>query len=251
MVPMIGITCNYDSKDTVGQSSCMGIAGQDWNFVAGDYVYAVEKAGGIPVILPRLKKMEVLEPFLEKLDGILVSGGHDVNPRSYGSRITGKCGRIVPERDEMDLFITRYALDHEKPLLGICRGIQILCAATGGTIYQDLESEGGFMHHFMDNSPREYPVHKIEIEQDSLLGKIFGKTEVEVNSYHHQAVKKVGPGIKITARSEDGVPESIELEDTKAFVLGVQWHPEMMFTSEEQQKIFKAFIEACTKRTVD
>lgn len=245
MAPMIGITCNYDPKDTVGQTSCMGIAGQDWDFVAGDYVYAVEKAGGIPLILPRLKNMDNLKPLLDKLDGILVSGGHDVDPRSYGARITGKCGRIVPERDTMDLYITRYALENGKPLLGICRGIQILCAATGGTIYQDLESEGNFMHHFMDASPRQYPVHKVKIAEGSLLEKIFGKTEVEVNSYHHQAVKTVGKGMKIIACSEDGVPEAVEPENSKAFVLGVQWHPEMMFTSEEQQKIFKAFVRAC------
>lgn len=245
MAPIIGITCNYDPKDTVGQSSCMGIAGQDWNFVAGDYIYAVEKVGGIPVLLPRMKDMKKLKPLLEKLDGILVSGGHDVDPRSYGARITGKCGRIVPERDVMDVFITRYALENHKALLGICRGVQILCAATGGTIYQDLEAEGNFMHHFMDNSPRQYPVHKVEFEKNSLLAEIFGKTEVEVNSYHHQAVKTVGDKMKITAHSEDGVIEAIELKNSPVFVLGVQWHPEMMFSSEEQQKIFQAFVTAC------
>lgn len=245
MKPVIGITCNYDWKDTVGQSSCMGIAGQDWNFLAGDYIYAIEKFGGIPVILPRMKDTSNLKPFLETLDGILISGGHDVDPRTYGARISGKCGRIVPERDTMDLTIAQTALKLKKPLLGICRGIQILAAVTGGTLYQDLESEGSYQHHFMDSSPRQYPVHQVYIEKNSRLGKIFGKSIIEVNSYHHQAVKSVGKDMKIIARSDDGVIEGIEGQETDTFVLGVQWHPEMMFTSEEQGKIFQNFIAAC------
>ncbi len=245
MKPVIGITCNYDWKDTVGQSSCMGIAGQDWNFLAGDYVYAIEKAGGIPVILPRMKDMSILRPYLETLDGILVSGGHDVDPRNYGARISGKCGRIVPERDDMDLAITKAALELKKPLLGICRGIQILATATGGTLYQDLESEGPYQHHFMDNSPRQYPVHQVTLEKDSQLAEIFGKTVVAVNSYHHQAVKTVGETMRIIARSDDGVVEGIEGKASDQFILGVQWHPEMMFDSEEQGKIFRAFLVAC------
>lgn len=245
--PVIGLTCNFDTRDTVGMSSCMGIAGQDWDFVTGDYVYALEKAGAIPVILPRMKDMKTLAPFLDTLDGVLVSGGHDVDPRSYNTRISGKCGRIVPERDEMDLFITHYAYDHKKPLLGICRGIQIMDAAFGGTLYQDLESEGPYMHHFMDNSPRQCPVHKNTLEAGSLLAKIYGKTEIQVNSYHHQAVKTVGPAVTVTAHSEDGVIEGIEVEGGHPFTVGVQWHPEMMYDSEEQAKIFKAFVEACKK----
>ena len=243
--PVIGVTCNYDTSDSFGIANGVGTAGQDWNYVAGDYAYALEKAGAIPVLLPHLKDMAVLVPFLDTLDGLLVTGGHDVDPRNYNTRMSGKCGRVIPERDEMDLFLTRYAYDHKKPLLGICRGIQIMNVAFGGTLYQDLESEGPYQHHFMDNSPRQYPVHKDTLERGSLLAKIYGKTEIQVNSYHHQAVKTPGENVTVTARSEDGVIEGIEVSGGNPFTVGVQWHPEMMYTSEEQAKIFRAFTAAC------
>ena len=244
--PLIGITVNYDPLDIVGMSSCMGISGQDWSFVAGDYVYGIEKAGGIPVLLPRTKSVETLKPLIDAMDGILVTGGHDVDPHSYNERTKGYCGRVVPQRDEMDLFVTRYAYEQKKPLLGICRGIQIMNAAFGGKLYQDLEKEGGFEHHFMDNTPREYPVHTVTIEKDSILGRILGET-AEVNSFHHQAVKDPGENVRIIAHSADGVPESIEVSGGNAFTLGVQWHPEMMFTSDVQLKIFRALVDACAK----
>jgi len=247
MRPIIGITCNYDPLDTVGKASEMGTEGQDWNFLAGDYVYAVEEAGGIPVILPRCKDMTVLEPLLERLDGVLISGGHDVAPATYGQRIKGCCGRVIHERDEMDLAILRYAYEKKKPILAICRGTQILNAAMGGTVYQDLEKEGGFEEHAMDNSARQYPVHQVEITPDSRLFQILGQAKAAVNSYHHQAVKEPGANVKITARSEEGVVEAIEVSGGADFVVGVQWHPEMMFSSEEQKKLFRAFVKACTK----
>lgn len=246
--PVIGVTCNYDPQDGLGLQSGVGIAGQDWLYLAGDYVYAVEKAGGIPVLLPRLKAMQELDPLLATLDGVLVTGGHDVDPKNYGTRMIGQCGRIIPERDKMDLYITRYALANKKPFLGICRGIQILTTALGGTLYQDLESEGGYLKHFMGNSPREYSVHKNLVEKDSLLYTILCNDSVEVNSYHHQAVKNPGTKLKVTARSEDGVIEAVELKDAEVFTLGVQWHPEMMFTTQEQQNIFKAFVTAAANQ---
>ena len=245
MRPIIGITVNYDPKETVGMASGMGVAGQDWDFVSGDYIYSIERAGGIPVLLPRLEDMSVLEPLIDKLDGVLVSGGHDVDPHGYGERTQGYCGRLVPERDVMDLAITRYAYEKKKPILAICRGIQILNVALGGNLYQDLEREGGFCHHFMDNTPREYPVHSNTIAEGSILEGIYGKSEIEVNSFHHQAVKDAAPAAVITATSSDGVPEGIEVSGGHPFTIGVQWHPEMMFRSEEQQKLFRAFVKAC------
>lgn len=245
--PLIGITVNYDTKDQVGLASCMGIAGQDWNFIYGDYVYAIEKAGGLPVLLPRLKNNKGYDPILEKLDGVLLSGGHDVDPRTYGERMLGVCGSIIPERDQMDLYIARYAVDHKKALLAICRGIQILNVAIGGTLYQDLESQGDYLHHFMSNSPRQYPVHEVQLTEGSTLAQIYGKTEISVNSYHHQAVKEPGKIAKVTALSDDHVIEAIEVKEAHPFTIGVQWHPEMMFDSEEQGKIFKAFVEAAAE----
>lgn len=245
--PLIGITVNYDPLDTVGMESLMGITGQDWDFVAGDYVYGLEKAGATPVLIPRTADNETLKPLIDALDGVLVSGGHDVDPASYQERILGHCGRIVPERDAMDIFITRYAYEQGKAILGICRGCQIMNVAFGGNMYQDLEkeSDGKFLHHFMGNSPRNRVVHKDTLAPGSIVAQIFGKETLSVNSYHHQAVKEPGENVTFTAWSEDGVPEALEISGKHPFVVGVQWHPEMMFDSEEQLKIFQAFTEAC------
>lgn len=247
MKPFIGITCNYDTKDTVGEVTQMGIPGQDWDYVAGDYIYAIEKAGGIPVLLPRTEDPADLEPLIDRLDGILVSGGHDVNPALYHARITGKCGRIIPERDTMDLAVASYSYQHKKPLLGICRGIQILNVMSGGTINQDVIGDSRFNHSVIDMLPRNLPSHKAEILEGSLLYQIFGKKEVAVNSFHHQAVEDVGPKTTVIARSDDGVTEGIFIEGGNPFTMGVQWHPEMMYTDDEQQKIFRAFVDACRK----
>lgn len=241
--PLIGITCNYDYRDTVGIASGMGICGQDWNFLAGDYVYILERAGAVPVLIPRCGNFETLQPLLERLDGILVSGGHDIGPGQYGAPTKGYCGTVIPMRDDHDLAVARYAFAHQKAVLGICRGIQVLNVARGGTIYQDIEKEGGFENHFGDRYPRNFAWHDVILSENSQLWDIFSKERVSVNSFHHQAVLKPGEGVKIVARSADGVPEAIEVEGFH-FAVGVQWHPEMMFDSEEQFKLFKAFVNA-------
>lgn len=124
--PVIGVTCNFDYRDAVGMVSGMGITGQDWDFVSGDYVYILEKAGAIPVLIPQYGDLEAAKPFLEQLDGVLISGGHDVGPERYGAFPKGYCGTIMPMRDEQDIAISRYfMMEKKKPILGICRGIQI------------------------------------------------------------------------------------------------------------------------------
>lgn len=242
--PLIGITCNYDYRDQVGAVSGMGICGQDWNFIAGDYVYIVERAGGTPVLIPQCKSFESVRPLLEHLDGIIISGGHDVGPENYHAFPKGYCGTIIPERDRSDLAVTQYALEHDKALLGICRGIQILNVARGGTLYQDLEKDGNFEHHFGDKYPRNVGWHTVRFAQDSKLYDIYGAGEIAVNSFHHQAVWDPGEGVSITAYSSDGVPEAIEVAGYK-FALAVQWHPEMMYDSDEQLKLIRAFVDAC------
>ena len=129
---MIGVTCNFDYRDAVGMVSGMGITGQDWDFVSGDYVYILEKAGAIPVLIPQYGDLEAAKPFLEQLDGVLISGGHDVGPERYGAFPKGYCGTIMPMRDEQDIAISRYfMMEKKKPILGICRGIQIMNVACG------------------------------------------------------------------------------------------------------------------------
>ncbi|UZT83044.1 gamma-glutamyl-gamma-aminobutyrate hydrolase family protein [Caproicibacterium sp. BJN0003] len=244
MKPLIGITCNYDYHDDVGRVSKMGIDGQDWNFIAGDYINAIEKVGGCPVVIPLCSNFEDLKDILDRMDGIMISGGHDVGPENYGERARG-CGAIMPMRDAQDLAITRYIVENtEKPLLGICRGIQILNVAMGGTLYQDLEKDGSFGHHFGDIYPRNYAWHSVTLTKGSILESIYGKKVIDVNSFHHQAVFKPGKNISVTAVSSDGVSEGIEIAEKK-FVVAVQWHPEMMYDSEEQLKIFRAFVDNC------
>ena len=173
--PLIGVTCNYDYRDTVGITSGMGIVGQDWNFVAGDYVYILEKAGAIPVLIPVYKDCdeESIKEFLNKLDGVIISGGHDVGPEQYNTPTKGYCGTIIPQRDNHDIAVAKYFMNEiKKPILGICRGIQIMNVAAGGTLYQDLEIEGKFEHHFGDKYPRNYPWHDLTIEKGSILEKI-------------------------------------------------------------------------------
>ena len=245
--PLIGVTCNYDYRDTVGMTSGMGIVGQDWNFVAGDYVYILEKAGAIPVLIPVYKDCdeESIKEFLNKLDGVIIPGGHDVGPEQYNTPTKGYCGTIIPQRDNHDIAVAKYFMNEiKKPILGICRGIQIMNVAAGGTLYQDLEIEGKFEHHFGDKYPRNYPWHDLKIEKGSILEEIYGKTEIRINSFHHQAVKDPGKDIEIIAKSADGVPEAI-VQKNHPFSVAVQWHPEMMYDSEEQLKLLKAFVDAC------
>lgn len=245
--PLIGITSNFDPKDELGIVSGMGGAGQAWNFLADDYIRTVERAGGIPVILPLFTDMETLKETVRHMDGVLVSGGHDINPKEYGERIKACCGRIILERDWSDLNVAKYVMEEtNKPMLGICRGIQVLNVADGGSLYQDLETEGGYQNHGILQYARNYASHTVKFENGSRLADIYESEKTAVNSFHHQGVKKPGKHFKIGARSEEGVTEAIEY-DGERFVIGVQWHPEMMFDSEEQQKIFKAFVKACAQ----
>ncbi len=245
MKPVIGITCNFDERDEVGLVTHLGAPCQKWHFVADHYIRSVEQAGGVPVLIPLYHNMETMREAAGRLDGLLISGGNDINPGEYRAAVQPYCGTVVPKRDRQDIFLARHIFNEtQKPLLGICRGIQVINVACGGELYQDLEIEGNYRHHFCDMFPLNYGVHKVKLDVGSRIGKILGKETVSVNSFHHQAVKQAAPGFLTGARSEDGVVESIESPGER-FVLGIQWHPEMMHDSEEQQKIFRAFIEAC------
>lgn len=153
----------------------------------------------------------------------------------------------MPKRDRQDIEIANYfLLEKKKPVLGICRGIQIINVACGGTLYQDLVKEGGFESHSGSRYPRNEGWHRVDFEPRSRFADIFGKSSVMVNSYHHQGVRLPGKGCEIKGKSEDGVPEAIEVMN-HPFALAVQWHPEMMFDSEEQVKLLAAFVDAAKK----
>ncbi len=210
------------------------------------YSGAVRKAGGIPIIIPPAGKEE-LARIAELADGLLLCGGGDVHPSFYGEEPTEWLVRVDQERDWMEIFLARKFMELGKPILGICRGIQVLNVAFGGTLFQDISRQrpGSIPHSFM---PPDYPpdhiAHAVSLEPGSMLASILGCSSLGVNSRHHQAVRDVAPGFRAVAWAEDGVVEAIEREEPGSFALGVQWHPEN-FSGHPMAKIFEAFVRAC------
>lgn len=200
--PIIAVTCNYDTNGEIGVVSHMGPKTQDWNFVAADYIRAIERAGGIPIILPQLIDKKILEVLLERIDGVLISGGHDVSPLEYGQRVKEYCGSLMPVRDKQDIFLTKVAINKKIPILGICRGIQIMNVAFGGTLYQDLKKERNSEEHFIQMLPRNAVAHEVSIVKDTLLYKIFEKDTISVNSFHHQGIESVAQNAIVSAVSD-------------------------------------------------
>lgn len=246
--PIIGISCNYNFADVFQDASDLAAINPKWHYICENYTRSVEEAGGIPLLLPIYKSEADLEYILNIVDGVLISGGNDIDPLLYGEIDHGKCGRIIPERDKQDIAMVKYIIHQtSKPMLCICRGIQVLNVAMNGSLYQDLDSEGSFNKHVKKNYPMNAVTHTISIEQDSLLYQILQKTSLGVNSFHHQSIKSIGNRLKVIAKSEDNVIEAVELDGAE-FVLGLQWHPEKMYDSEEQKKIFASFIESAVKR---
>lgn len=214
--PLIGITGNF------GEKGCE---------LAQGYYLSVLKAGGTPIVIPPHNDEKALLTLLDDLDGILFSGGGDINPLLLGEEPLPQLHSVCPQRDEGELFLAREAFRRQIPMLGICRGIQVMAAALGGKVYQDI-----YVQRTTDNGqqttikhsqemPREFASHSVRIEEGSLLRDIFGKDMLVVNSFHHQAVSEAGPHLHVSAVSPDGIIEAVESNEHKA-VLGVQWHPE-------------------------
>ncbi|WJQ08778.1 gamma-glutamyl-gamma-aminobutyrate hydrolase family protein [Geobacillus stearothermophilus] len=216
-------------------------------YVNNNYVQSVVRAGGVPFIIPIVNDPELIYRQVEQIDGLIVSGGHDVNPILYGEEPLEKQGAVFPERDEFDQVLIKTTIEASKPVLAICRGIQILNVAFGGTLYQDISyKKGAFIKHEQDAGP-SVATHTIQIVRGSLLERILG-TESLTNSFHHQAIKDTAPGFKVTAKTKDGIIEAIEKEDAD-FVIGVQFHPEMMVEKNtDMLNLFKAFINAASKK---
>ncbi|MFX3625111.1 MAG: gamma-glutamyl-gamma-aminobutyrate hydrolase family protein [Ectobacillus sp.] len=236
MPPFIGIS------GTVMLDESKRFPGYKRAYVGNDYVEAVALAGGAPVIMPILDDEALIKQQVERVDGVILSGGQDVNPLLYGEEPSKKLGKTFPERDLYEQRLIQCAMEKKKPILAICRGMQILNAACGGTLYQDISLiDGAALIHNQRSTP-SLPTHSVIFKKDTHLYKIYGD-RTNVNSFHHQAVKKVAPGFRIAALSEDGVIEAIE-KDGDDFVVGVQWHPEMMAKAHPHMlSLFKLFIE--------
>lgn len=253
MKPVIGITANYSYDGSSEFAEGIGAREQEWQLLADDYIASVVRAGGVPLILPVVRGPEretVVEQMLSCVDGVLFSGGSDVDPLLFGQQTTGKTGGVVPERDEQEFAMLRWLLERtDKPILGVCRGAQVINAALGGTLIQHIP-DAGFSAHTLPMYPRQVPSHRVNVEKDSLLYTLIDQTGLGVNSFHHMAADVCAPGLRVTARSEDGVIEAVELAENPEgrFFLGVQWHPEMMAWSDPlQQGIITAFVRSCAR----
>ena len=218
--PLIGITGNF------GEKGCE---------LAEGYYLSVVKAGGTPVAIPPHNDKEALVTLLETLDGILFSGGGDINPLLLGEEPLPQLHSVCPKRDEAELFLAREAFHRQIPMLGICRGIQVMAAALDGKVFQDIyvQGEGAKIKHSQD-MPRHNVSHTVSIEEGSMLQSIFGnKQTLPVNSFHHQAVSDPGPHLKVSALSPDGIIEAVESSEHKA-LLGIQWHPECFILNHDE-----------------
>lgn len=223
--PVIGVTAN--SLFSEGGA----FPGMERVYVNQTYIHSVIEADAIPVILPTIQNEQAIKAQLSRVDAVLLSGGSDVNPLLFGEEPDAKLDFILPDRDQYEISLTTLAYQMGKPLLGICRGIQVINVAFGGTLYQDIITQAPrcTVKHFQ-SSRRDFAGHTVDIASGSLLYEILGADSLAVNSFHHQAVKDVAPGFFINAMSRDGIIEGIE-KPGKAFMLGVQWHPEMLVDS--------------------
>ena len=221
-----------------------GFPGYERIYVNKDYVSSVISAGAVPLMIPMEDSEENLRQTLELVDGMIFSGGHDIAPIRYGEEPHQKLQDICPERDAFDFLLYRLAKEHSLPILGICRGFQLMNVSEGGKLYQDLSLKNTeSLKHSQGHGP-SIPTHTVKVEPGSKFYEILGKEEIRVNSFHHQAVKSTSENVAISGKALDNVVEAIELKNYP-FGLGVQFHPEMLQAKEEDmKKIFAALVSA-------
>jgi putative glutamine amidotransferase len=212
-----------------------------------DYVEGVAEAGGVPVVLPPVGGIRAAETLLERMNGLLLTGGTDLHPGYYGEDPDPKLGITIPERDAFEMALVEAALRRRMPVFGICRGMQLLNVALGGTLYQDLPSQlsGAVLKHWQ-KAPKWQSAHEVEVLECSWVGEVTDSRSIEVNSYHHQGIKDLAGGLVVSAHSSDGVVEAVESRDfSRWWIVGVQWHAEAMRgAAAEHQGLFEAHVFA-------
>jgi len=210
-----------------------------------DYTNAITEAGGIPAVLPPLSAEDISDA-LARVDGLLLTGGADINPARYGQEPHEKTKFLNPRREEADIALARTAIDMDLPVLAICLGAQIVNVACGGDLVQDIESQlASPLKHSSVAQPK--PMHEVTIDSGTKLHSVLGVSRLETNSSHHQAMRNIGNGLLINAHAPDDIIEGVEAID-KRFVIAVQWHPERMTDRPKHLRLFKALVEAATRR---
>jgi putative glutamine amidotransferase len=242
MRPRIGIPCYTDrGPRSNAVRFCMG----------SSYCRAVGQAQGIPWLIPLLQDEGIAADIMSSIDGLLLAGGGDVDPLRFGEERRSYSTGMDPARDGVELELTRRALDSGHPILAVCRGIQVLNVACGGTLHQDIGTEiaGAQRHSFRRGHARNYLGHTVDVRPATRLAAILGSGSIAVNSFHHQAIKVLGTGLQVTAVALDGVIEGVESSNHR-FVLGVQWHPEELVDDDPRMAaLFAAFVSASCGRT--
>lgn len=209
------------------------------------YFGGIIEAGGLPVMLPLTSDSADIEQITSMCDGFLFTGGQDVDPKLYSARKTGACGECSPERDFMEEKLLKRAMEADKPILGICRGIQFINAALGGTLLQDIPSQFSDTITHCQKPPYDVPIHEVNIRADSPLYDLLKADTIPVNSYHHQGVRALSPELLPMAEAPDGLIEAVYAPNKK-FLWAVQWHPEFSYLKDGNScLIFKEFVRNC------
>jgi len=237
--PLIGITTGRETNTF----------GTDVFAISEAYSQAVVQAGGIPVMIPLVLADDQIRALLPTLDGILLSGGGDVEPQQYGSVSTAKVKYIDPDRDRVELVLVKAAVANGIPFLGICRGIQVLNVALGGTLFTDIAEllPNALKHDYFPDWPRDHLAHEVQIQPDSVLENILAADTIQVNSLHHQGIDQLAPALDPIAHAPDGLIEAVVLPD-HPFGLAVQWHPENLTAHAPFRALFRAFVAAARER---
>jgi putative glutamine amidotransferase len=210
------------------------------------YVQSLTEAGAIPWLIP-LVDDEALRGVYEELDGVFLPGGADIDPASYGTDPHPLCDKTDPARDRVELLLAKWALEDGKPMLGVCRGMQLINIAAGGTLYQDIREQlsGSIKHDYFpfgdERYERDYLAHEVKIEPNARVARFLGAGSVRVNSMHHQGIRDVGRGLRVTAVAPDGLIEGLE-SDNGHYVVAVQWHPEALAQDKGMRALFRDFV---------
>ena len=238
--PLIGVTTSTTADGASGRTPPRA-------HLNNAYLLAVQQEGGVPVLLPPHLDDRALDALWSRLDGLLLTGGGDIDPKRFtDEKPHATVANVSEARDRLEIALTERALHERRPLLAICRGVKVLNVALGGSLYQDIGGETGSLIAHSQTAPRQEPTHDVKVMgEGTRLGATLGALEVKVNSLHHQAIKRLGRGLRDVAWAPDGIVEGVELPDATSLILGVQWHPEELVGHDPAARaLFRALVTA-------